>query len=123
MKRHRSLGDEPDDENLPLEQVVVVDEPCREAVDRPLTELYQGQTCARIRDEGQYTQPEKKGQTKALQVARAQAARLAVDGRSPVATCCASQRRQSSARVSKAPKLTHQLTPEDDASVARLGRA
>jgi hypothetical protein len=123
MKNRRTLGHAPDDEDLPLEQVVVVDEPGREAVDRPLTELYEGQTCARIRSEGQYTQPERKGQTKALQVARAQAARPAVDGRGPVATCCAPQRRQSSAKISQATGLTHQLPPEDDAGVARLGRA
>jgi hypothetical protein len=49
MKNHRTLGDAPNDENLPLEQVVVVDEPGREAVDRPLTELYEGRTCARMK--------------------------------------------------------------------------
>jgi len=64
MKNRWTLGHAPDDEDLPLEQVVVVDEPGREAVDRPLTELYEGQTCARMRGEGQYMQPERGGQTK-----------------------------------------------------------
>jgi hypothetical protein len=123
MKKHRTLGDAPDDEDLPFEQVVVVDKPGREAVDRPLTELYENQTCARMRGDGQDMQRESRCQTRALQVARAQAVRPAVDGRGSVATCCAPQRRRSFIRVSQAPRLTHQLTPENDAGVASLGRA